>query len=367
MGYKRLGPPDKGGDALFQIECRINGRRYRKRVSCPPGAIKAIYETWYLRLIEPERDMRLYEALDTYVERKRLTGMLPKELEHVTLTVKLLHRHFKDNPRLVDLSRGRIEEFLAWRRSHPLHKHLKRCSASTVNHALRLISGTFSHEIKMGRFKLTNPCAGLKLSEVEAIRSIWLSSDQVQELVEAAKKRGKLQTAILLAIGAGLRRRELLQLQWVDVSIERSLLVVRAVTSKTGRGRAVPLPDFLLRHLIEMRKKEPEATDVFGDYKNEYRLRSQWRRFRATIPWAEQMGLRLHDLRGQFAQDARAAGISMNDIALMMGHANPALTAKRYAQSGAINLCEKIKRLDELHAKWAMDGQSAEDQTKFIN
>ncbi len=338
MSIKRKGP-DK-----YHFETRINGRRYRKTVKAPGlKEARAAFKLWFEHLCDPGK-RSLFEIIESYVDHVS-PGLDDKGRKHLSRQADLIRDYFGDRP-LRAITRGDVEGFLSWRRSHRLEGKGPLAPA-TLNRSLSVLSCIFNHAIRRGWYDKANPCTLCKLRE-KNIRDVWLSGEQIGAILSSARG-GPLETCVLMAIGAGLRKGEILSLEWSDVDLDRGVLTVRPENAKGKKGRRVPLPRFVLDHLSVM---DRQVSRVVGRY-TEHRLRGEWERLRDRLSLP---GLTFHDLRHQFGQVLRAVGVSMNDISLLLGHSAVSVTERVYAQSGAFNLSEKVQKLDVLFKQWARNG-----------
>jgi integrase len=132
--------------------------------------------------------------------------------------------------------------------------------------------------------------------------------------------------AIRLLALTGARRNEILTLQWDHVSEEHGCLMLP--DSKTGR-KAIRLspPALALLQTIPRLKGNPYVICGERPGRHLVNIESPWRRIRAT---AKLDDVRLHDLRHSFASVAASGGQSLVVIGKLLGHSQPATTA-RYA------------------------------------
>jgi integrase len=127
-----------------------------------------------------------------------------------------------------------------------------------------------------------------------------------------------------LLLLTGCRVGEILPLRWDNVNLERRLLLLS--DSKTG-AKAV----FLSKAASEFIQQLPreEGTDYIfpGDGLEQpiVSIRKCWER---VCKAAQIHGLRLHDLRHSFASIGAANGLSLPIIGALLGHSQPATTAR---------------------------------------
>ncbi len=91
------------------------------------------------------------------------------------------------------------------------------------------------------RLDLPNPVARLELTEPPG-RVRWLTHEQADILLLAATKNKRvphLADFILLALHTGMRKSEMLQLEWARADLRQNLLYLN--TQKNGQRRSVPL------------------------------------------------------------------------------------------------------------------------------
>ncbi|MCH9019104.1 MAG: site-specific integrase [Proteobacteria bacterium] len=160
--------------------------------------------------------------------------------------------------------------------------------------------------------------------------------------------------AIRLLIFTGARLGEILNLQWRDVDIERACL--RLPESKTG-AKVIHLNAPALEVLNGLERSEHNPWVITGrePEKPLVNLRKPWHRIRKA---AEIEDMRLHDLRHSFASVGVAGGLSLPMIGALLGHAQPATTA-RYAHLAADPLKQAVDLIGERIAA-AMKGGRGE-------
>jgi integrase len=132
--------------------------------------------------------------------------------------------------------------------------------------------------------------------------------------------------ALRLLIFTGARLREILQLRWEWVDLERGLLLLP--DSKTGK-KAIILNAPAMKVLAELPCLGAyviagQAAGTDGE-RPRPDLNRPWR---AVARRAGLRGVRLHDLRHTHASFGAGAGLGLPIIGKLLGHAHPATTAK---------------------------------------
>jgi integrase len=202
-----------------------------------------------------------------------------------------------------------------------------------ANRTLALLSKFFGWTEKHGlRPDGSNPCRHVEKYR-EGRRERFLSQAELGRLGDALRDAEREKScspwviaAIRLLALTGARRNEILTLRWEYVSEEhRSLLLP---DSKTGR-KAIPLnpPALDVLHAIPRLENNPFVIRGERPGMHLVNLEKPWRRIRAA---AQLDDVRLHDLRHSFASVAASGGQSLVIIGKMLGHSQPATTA-RYA------------------------------------
>ena len=156
------------------------------------------------------------------------------------------------------------------------------------------------------------------------------------------------QTLFLLDIQTGLRRSELLGLQWRDLDLSRGTLSLQRAliklpsggmeltVPKNGLGRLVELPQGSIDSLKAHRERSHEASGngnfVFCHSNGsplDPDLVSKW--FRRIAKKAGMEGLRLHDLRHTHASMMLSKGIHLKIVSERLGHSSIGITGDLYS------------------------------------
>jgi integrase len=202
-----------------------------------------------------------------------------------------------------------------------------------ANRVLAFLSALFNWAEKHGlRPDGTNPCRHVE-KYPEGRRERFLSQAEWARLGDALRQAEVDKSCSPWAIAAirllaltGARRNEILTLRWEHVSEEHGSLLLP--DSKTGR-KTIRLNAPALALLDEIPRLEGNPYVNSGERPGRHlvNLEKPWRRMRAA---AKLDDVRLHDLRHSFASVGASGGQSLVIIGKMLGHSQPATTA-RYA------------------------------------
>lgn len=156
---------------------------------------------------------------------------------------------------------------------------------------------------------------------------------------------------LLLALFAysGLRRSELLALDWDDLDLERRLIRVR--TAKGGRGRVVPihpalmpLIDAYLATRLPLGHERALFTGAHGARLSTTIMATTFRRYAAAAGVTDRKRVTPHTLRHVFATEVLAAGANLRQVQELLGHKHLDST-QRYTRVTGHQLRGAVKRL----------------------
>ena len=257
----------------------------------------------------------------------------------------------------------------------------KELSRNTIRNALWVIRGLFNYAIEEGLVE-SNPAARLgrftRSAKTTETKGIALTSKEVQQFLKAAQEIcPEYYPLLLMAVRAGLRRGELVAVQWGDIQLgrddndsERFILVqhnyVRRehTTTKSKKSRRVDLSRELRGILVERRDARLLDAHLKGknDITDELVFRSPEKTIldpdnlyhRIFLPVLAKAGIRkirLHDLRHTFGSLLLQNGAAIVYVKEQMGHSSIQVTVDTYGHliPGA-NVCF-VDRLDEVSPK----------------
>ena len=197
-------------------------------------------------------------------------------------------------------------------------------SQNTVNHELTNLSHMLRMAIRWG-YVDKNVVSNVNKFRLPEKPKRFLSQDEIQKLIEAAEE-SHIYPLIVTALHTGMRKSELFNLEWADISFERYTVTVQAKEdwhTKNYKSRTLQLTPMLCEVLMEHRKMHLEM-----GIKSEYVFTYNGRRLRSNIKKslsrvlekAQLEGVTLHTLRHTFASQFVMAGVSLREIQELMGH-----------------------------------------------
>ncbi|QGG89026.1 tyrosine-type recombinase/integrase [Agrobacterium sp. MA01] len=126
-----------------------------------------------------------------------------------------------------------------------------------------------------------------------------------------------LRHVILFALATGMRRGEILRVEWQHVDQKQALLTIPV--TKNGHPRTIPLSRRALKVLADLSVTASETEElVFPISANAVRL--SWQRLRTKAGLND---LRFHDIRHEAVSRFFEAGLTLPEVALISGHRDP--------------------------------------------
>ena len=218
----------------------------------------------------------------------------------------------------------------------------------------------------------SNPAVGCKLPPKRGREMQVLSRQELQRFLMQAKADGYFEL-FLLDLSTGLRRGELLALQWVDLDLDTGTLsVTKQVYEVNGKMQlSVPKTKASIRKLV----LPPAVVEVFREYRKTAKSRwlfpspknldmpltpgSMLRRLHIILERAKCKQIRFHDLRHTFATMALENGMDIKTLSAMLGHVSAATTLDIYTHITSDMLSEAAAKIDR-----GLGNEVAEDSSE---
>ena len=152
-----------------------------------------------------------------------------------------------------------------------------------------------------------------------------------------------LRPMVILALNTGLRRGEIFALAWSKVNFSTKILTVVGPKAKSGKTRHIPMNDEVINILKAWQKQTSETGLVFPG-KNGKPMDNVNRSWKGALDIARIEKFRFHDLRHTFASKLVMAGVDLNTVRELMGHASIEMTL-RYAHLAPEHKAEAVAKL----------------------
>ena len=207
-------------------------------------------------------------------------------------------------------------------------KRLKaKRSGSTVNRYLAALSACFAYGRKELQWIEKNPVEAIRKPSENTGRVRFLSDEERVRLLDACRPNADLYLAVVLALTTGARQAEIMTLRFVQVDFSRK--VITLTKTKNGETRSIPLVGEAFTLLRERSKvRELKDGQVFPPVKEKGDTRSLRTAWEMALKNAEITDFHWHDLRHTAASYLAMSGVSLVEIAKVLGHRTLQMVAR---------------------------------------
>ena len=324
MGYIRERNLKNGG-IRFQAEIRLKGHKpltatFDRKTDAKRWIQKVESEIRCGRhhLYSEDKRHTLKEAIERYFKEQRVSvvkrGHLlwwQRELSHLYLQ---------------DIRPSLIVEMKQKLLSEPTAKGIIR-SRSTCNRYL----ATFSHLItvcqKQWEWITDHPVKRVSREKEPRERTRFLTPEERKRFLDTCNESQNpyLFAFVVLLLSTGCRFNEARCLKWTDVDLFKGRITI--TKSKNTDKRSIPIRGLALELLQKLAAEDPSLGYVFPS-KDRTKPLDLRRSFRTAIKKAQLKNFRGHDCRHSYATEMLAQGLSLGEIALLLGHRSVQVTKK---------------------------------------
>ena len=191
----------------------------------------------------------------------------------------------------------------------------------------------------------SNPLRRVRMLKEGPSRERFITSEEEKKLfAQLTGRRDHIRSVVKIALNTGMRRGEILGLQWEHVNfLARTIFIAK---SKTGRTRTIPMNDVVFKELMALKQDAEPKEFVFSNSRTGVNIDSIKTGWRNACEDAGLVNLRFHDTRHTFATRLRANGVHEWDIRDLLGHTSVKMTSG-YTHQTPIKLRQAVNSLGQ--------------------
>lgn len=254
---------------------------------------------------------------------------------------KISAKHLLDffgNPRIKEVTAPLIVNYKVFRRNEGM-------APATIERELCLLKRAFNLAKKEWKWTEENPVLEVSRERFNNQRDRWLSFEEEEMMLDVCSEW--LEEITIFALSTGMRRSEILDLEWPYVSVERRTATI--MKSKNGERRTIPLN----KRALEILKKKAKVRYLKSSFVFPSKVgtrignRNLSRAFSDAVQKAGIENFTFHDLRHTFATLLVQNGVDLYTVGNLLGHKDIRMT-QRYSHHCTESLRGGVEVLDNL-------------------
>jgi site-specific recombinase XerD len=225
--------------------------------------------------------------------------------------------------------------------------------------------------------KINDRISGKIISEKEleriftAYRQDILKKRKLRQIVTEAQSRSWFRPVVMTAFYGGLRRKEIVNLEWGQINFDQKYITV--TESKSGKERTIPIRSKLFQILKAWHRKEGQPTSglVFPS-KKAYTENTKMSKSNITKVFKKyalkaqlSKSVNFHGLRHSCATELLKMGLDINEVSKILGHSSLEIT-KVYEHLTAGDLKDKLEKIEAQHENTSETSEELMKQIKAL-
>lgn len=351
---KRVWKNKSGKHTAYEITYVIDGKQYKK------GGYASLIEAQIDLpnvVMDCSTDIRFFALKEMFINRhcalhcKQSTIDLYKR--HCDLHLSCLN-----NKVARDIQHKDIENLI-----FALKK--KKLSNLSINKMIQLLRAIYNYGIE-SKILSSNPILkSYRLKEEKKQMNVLNENEINLFLKTALDKNFKIYAFLSTAIYTGMRRGELLALEWSDIDFKNQRILVnkqlynkQATPPKNNKHRYIDIPSKLIEILTEYKKTQTVLSKIVfcnttGQYMHPSIMERRYfcailNKVNEQLSEDEQIKLRFHDLRHTYATLLLSKGVPIKYVQEQLGHSSAKMTLDVYASFLPSVKFEALNILDNL-------------------
>lgn len=232
----------------------------------------------------------------------------------------------------------------------------KPLSGTYVNMTLQAASTMYNvYAIPQG-LATNNPFDAVERPRVDTEEREPLSKEQQEHLAEICMPTDRHHAAVMLALLAGLRRSECVNLKWKHVNLIDGFLMLPDTKAHNRKLTAIPIQQSLIEYLLQRKENQSRQMRDYGVTQNDEHtvcanelgdaldskvLGRWWQRNRKKLKCE---GVHFHDLRHTFATES-AKILPPKIIQLLLRQKDERISMRIYTHVNTVDLEEAVAKI----------------------
>lgn len=255
--------------------------------------------------------------------------------------------------RLQDITKDNLQAYIDEKAQNGRLDNKGGLSGKSLKLHRNIINQTLNEALK-SELITSNPCQWVKLPQIIRREPTFYSAEQVEKLLSSTTNNSVFYLLVKITATYGLRRSEVLGLQWNSINFERDTLqiahtvvkvnktVCKDKTKNSSSFRSFPLIPEIKELLIKEKARQKINRKEFGkeyiespyifvwDNGKPYSTDYVSRHFGILLKNCNLPHIRFHDLRHSCASILLSRGFTLKDVQEWLGHADIGVTANIY-------------------------------------
>lgn len=261
--------------------------------------------------------------------------------------------YFKEREiKLVAITEATLQEYIDYKSKNGRLDNKGGLSAKSLKLHRNILNQTLKFAVKSKMIK-ENPCQFVKFPALKRREPSFYSAEQIETLLKCVSN-DNLYLLIKITATYGLRRSEVLGLQWNSINFENDTIQIshtvvkinttvrKDKTKNASSYRSFPLLAEIKELLLTEHKRQEQNQKEFKaayiktpyvfvwDNGKPFSTEYVSQHFKRLLTWNDLPHIRFHDLRHSCASILLSKGFTLKDVQEWLGHSDITLTANIY-------------------------------------